>query len=598
MSEQPVYPGGVPGYAFPPRVVPDYDAQAKRIAAVLQEAWDRVEAEKDRLFTLVEGDARWPRIKARLDEYQQEIRRFQSVAADEAEHLVTLVTGQYANGMTLAAATTGMAVPWTPAHQQVVALLAADTYSDLLERSYDAGRVSDRLVRTIRRVAREEMPFQATGGKTARDVGRAMRRRLEDEFRIGTVAYRDGSVHSIKEYTEMLARTKGRVAQNSGSINAYSEMGIEYLEVFDGGSCGWTSHRDVDKANGTIRTVDACAAHLISHPNCRRTFGPRPDVTAANLANAKPMQDLQPYIDEAYEQALLEDAARRERAARGPAPITTAQDPLASLPRIAGGPDLYPGADVVNPGHVVGADWRSNCHYVVPTTELRARGYDVIARPTHERTGRYDFEIARDWQTADGKTREFTRLVAPMSGDRRQIKTLLREHTADWPDGARGFVSGSWKSGGGHIFNVEKRGGSLRFYEQQVSASADDYVARMKRDTVAILRTDDLVPTQRLLNVVAPATPERLAELRAAAGDGWLVGAAAWREERDTIATRLVHMRQDIASAHRAAAEEMAAPGTHPYASFYYQIWADMVENQVVILEGRMRRVEKLLETT
>lgn len=310
MSEQPVDPGGIPGYAYPPRVVPDYDAQAQRIAAVLQEAWDRVEAEKERLFALVEGDARWPRIKARLDEYQAEIRRFQAVAADEAAHLVTLVTGQYANGMVLAAATAGFAVSWTPAHQQVVALLAADTYSDLLERSYEAGRVSDRLVRTIRRVAREEMPFQATGGKTARDVGRAIRARLEDEFRIGTVTYRDGSIHSVREYTEMLARTKGRVAQNSGSVNAYFEIGIEYLEVFDGGTCGWTSHQDVDKANGTIRTAEACAAQLLSHPNCRRTFGPRPDVTAANARAAKPLQDLQPYIDEAYELAVLEDAVR------------------------------------------------------------------------------------------------------------------------------------------------------------------------------------------------------------------------------------------------------------------------------------------------
>lgn len=259
---------GVPGYAYPPRVVPDYDAATARLAAVLQEAWDRVEAEKERLFALVEGDARWPRIRDRLDGYQAEIRAFQGTAAEAAEQMVGVVTGQYANGVVIAAATTGAAVRWTPAHERVVAVLAADTYEDLLARAQAAGRVGDRLVRAVRRVAREEMPFQATGGKTARDVGRAIRQRLERDYRIGAVTYSDGSVHSVREYTEMLGRTKGRVAQNSGSLNSYYEMGVQYMEVFDGGDCGWTDHRSPDKANGTIRTVEACAAHPISHPNC------------------------------------------------------------------------------------------------------------------------------------------------------------------------------------------------------------------------------------------------------------------------------------------------------------------------------------------
>ena len=49
-------------------------------------------------------------------------------------------------------------------------------------------------------------------------------------------------------------------------------------QVFDGFDCGWTTHTDPDKANGTVRTIEAAAEAPISHPRCRRAFGPRPDV--------------------------------------------------------------------------------------------------------------------------------------------------------------------------------------------------------------------------------------------------------------------------------------------------------------------------------
>lgn len=306
----------LPTYYYPPLIVPDPDAVAAAIAGVLQEAWDRVEAEKERLLALVEGDARWPRIRDRLTAYQREIEAFQTVARAEAEHLVAVVTGQYANGMVVSAAVMGSTLTtWSQGHRAVVALLASDTYADFLARTEAAGRVSAAFARTIRRVAKEEMPFQATGGKTARDVGREMRRRLEDQYRIGTVTYANGSVHSIREYTEMAARTKGRVAYNHGSINGYHEAGVKYLEVFDGGSCGWETHRSFDKANGSIRTTESCAAQPISHPNCRRAFGPRPDIrTEADAAAGAPIQDLGPYVEEAHASAL-KDAYKRQQAA-------------------------------------------------------------------------------------------------------------------------------------------------------------------------------------------------------------------------------------------------------------------------------------------
>lgn len=35
---------------------------------------------------------------------------------------------------------------------------------------------------------------------------------------------------------------------------------MQYMEAFDGIGCGWTSHKDPDKATGTLRTVEDAAA--------------------------------------------------------------------------------------------------------------------------------------------------------------------------------------------------------------------------------------------------------------------------------------------------------------------------------------------------
>ncbi|WP_435260367.1 hypothetical protein [Streptomyces sp. 1222.5] len=48
--------------------------------------------------------------------------------------------------------------------------------------------------------------------------------------------------------------------------------------MFDGADCVWSSHKDTDKLNGTLRTVEDAAIWPICHPRCRRAFGARPDV--------------------------------------------------------------------------------------------------------------------------------------------------------------------------------------------------------------------------------------------------------------------------------------------------------------------------------
>lgn len=52
------------------------------------------------------------------------------------------------------------------------------------------------------------------------------------------------------------------------------------MQVFDGAGCRWATHQDLDKAAGTLRTVEEAAASPIFHPRCGWAFGPRPDATA------------------------------------------------------------------------------------------------------------------------------------------------------------------------------------------------------------------------------------------------------------------------------------------------------------------------------
>ena len=73
---------------------------------------------------------------------------------------------------------------------------------------------------------------------------------------------------------QMIARTELAIIDQESATNRYREAGVKTVEVFDGAGCGWTSHEDGDKANGSIRTLRQAEAQVLSHPNCRRAFMP------------------------------------------------------------------------------------------------------------------------------------------------------------------------------------------------------------------------------------------------------------------------------------------------------------------------------------
>lgn len=144
-----------------------------------------------------------------------------------------------------------------------------------------------------------------------------------------------------------------------------------------------------------------------------------------------------------------------------------------------------------------------NCHQVVHAIEMRARGYDVVAQETVHGLGRTDAAIAADWIDPEiDAPRLFTHNAR--NGRTPALKFLAHE-TATWPVGARGYFAGQWKSGGGHIFSIEKTDrGIVAVDGQGQGRNAPGYFTQMRPGSVSILRVDDLEPAESILTRVMP----------------------------------------------------------------------------------------------
>lgn len=157
-----------------------------------------------------------------------------------------------------------------------------------------------------------------------------------------------------------------------------------------------------------------------------------------------------------------------------------------------------------NPGgdSRVDRDYLTNCHYVVAAVEMRARGYDVVARPTVKQLGRYNRQIEDDYLG----DRTFT-MLRDSKGFSGSMLDWIEDQAKAMPVGARGYVTGNWaRGGGGHIWNWEKTAAGVVYHEGQIKAH-DSEKARMnvlglQRNSLAIMRTDDLEPSPTLLGAV------------------------------------------------------------------------------------------------
>lgn len=169
---------------------------------------------------------------------------------------------------------------WATPHRDAVAILAGDLFDDVLTATKFIDADAKRFVR---KVGRELTNVSLTGGRTAVQSGRSLRRRLQSEFvrrGIGKIRYADGSRRSFATYAEMLLRTKTGQVYNLGTAATAARSGVTHMELFDGRGCGLTSHNDGTEADGMIVPVNVALSYPLAHPNCRRAMAARPDIRA------------------------------------------------------------------------------------------------------------------------------------------------------------------------------------------------------------------------------------------------------------------------------------------------------------------------------
>lgn len=291
---------------------PDVEALIADLTAAYRAAWAELEA---RRMAVLRGlnPIRRTETLTRLNELQQAVE-YQLAVVDQAARRYLQVGLPHVYSQGAADAGVGF-VTWTQVHVDALAKLASDTHADLLAASQEVRRTSAVFARDVREVARRRIPQGLVTSSTARNIGKDLQRDLSIRG-ITAVTYRNGSVYGLDTYAEMIARTKTAVAYNAGALNSAGESGVKFMEVFDGPTCGWDGHGDGDRANGTVRSVAECARIPISHPNCVRAFGARPDVTSRRQAKTADPSTTQAQRDAALVLERQRQGAQVARRAR------------------------------------------------------------------------------------------------------------------------------------------------------------------------------------------------------------------------------------------------------------------------------------------
>ncbi len=79
---------------------------------------------------------------------------------------------------------------------------------------------------------------------------------------------------TYKGRADTIARTEIAMVDAEATVDAYGQVGVTHVIITDGPGCGWAKHNDEDKADGTVRTLEAWRAKPIAHPNCVRGAAP------------------------------------------------------------------------------------------------------------------------------------------------------------------------------------------------------------------------------------------------------------------------------------------------------------------------------------
>jgi len=244
----------------------DAHALADPLAQAYAKAWAEVESWERKLVNNPKQEARRRRLEATR-------RQIEADMGDLDEQSIEWLSNELPKVYLAGGTAAGDDLIWNQVHQHAAQRLANGLHTDLLHATQNVVRSTKDLVRTVAKD--EQLRLALSGQETAVSAGRRMAQILKAKG-VTALVYEDGSRHGLAEYSQMAIRTTTASAYNLGTLNA--TPGVGRYEVFDGPNCGWSTHNDPQRAHGLIVTREEAEAHLISHPNCRRAFGPRPDL--------------------------------------------------------------------------------------------------------------------------------------------------------------------------------------------------------------------------------------------------------------------------------------------------------------------------------
>lgn len=244
-------------------------ALADPLAQAYAKAWAEVESWEQKLRSDPRREAQRRRLDATRRQIEHDMNSLDDTARQWLSHQLPRI--YLAGGTDLPSG--GPGFNWNQAHQEATQRFANGLHTDLLHATQNVRQSTKELIRSV--AADQQLRLALSGQDTAVSAGRRMADILHSKG-VTALVYKDGSRHGLAEYAQMAIRTTSASAYNYGTLNG--APGVGRWEVFDGPNCGWSRHDDARLANGLVVTRDEALGQPISHPNCRRAFGPRPDL--------------------------------------------------------------------------------------------------------------------------------------------------------------------------------------------------------------------------------------------------------------------------------------------------------------------------------
>lgn len=156
-------------------------------------------------------------------------------------------------------------------------------------------------------------------------------------------------------------------------------------------------------------------------------------------------------------------------------------------------------------------EFSENCQRCVVAYELRRRGYDVEALPTFKGDdlgaisfrddnkkilkGKWEgaFKSAKNINVGSSGVKENT------TAAEKQVINNIEKQMASYGEGARAVVQILYRSGGGHVFNVEYNNGKVQYIEAQAGKIKNiaQTMQSVKTDSVNLVRVDNLKISER-----------------------------------------------------------------------------------------------------